>query len=85
MCIQKAFIPVVYRSPSFSDMKNILCNHNIFVEIVDTNSETLILWVIFRSRFCIFLSIPFLINDSDFGNDKNVTLMIDECVSFILS
>ena len=50
--------------------KNILCNHFLFVEMVDTNSGTLsnfqiLVWYIFIHSF---------LNDSDFGNEKTVTL-----------
>ena len=47
-----------------------MCNHIIFVEMVDTNSGTLgnfqiPVWYIFIHSF---------LNDSDFGNEKTVTL-----------
>ena len=56
-----------------------MCNHIIFVEMVDTNSGTLgnfqvPVWYIFIHCF---------LNDSDFGNEKTVTLTSVSLLSFL--
>ena len=60
-----SIITIIYDSPSVIGKISCVITLSLWKWLI----QTLVPWVIFRSRFDILF-----LNDSDFGNEKNVTL-----------